>query len=63
MMVAERQREFGILVSIGMRRSTLAIVTMLENIILIMGGAIVGMAVVKPIQFYLNTTQLTLVDK
>ena len=61
MMVAERQREFGILVSIGMRRSTLAIVTMLENIILIMGGAIVGMAVVKPIQFYFkyNTIDLS----
>ena len=52
MMVAERQREFGILVSIGMKKTKLAFVTLLENIMLIMGGAIVGMAVVKPVQFY-----------
>jgi ABC-type lipoprotein release transport system permease subunit len=52
MMVAERQREFGILISIGMKRRTLALVTVLENLMLTMGGAITGMAVVKPIQFY-----------
>ena len=52
MMVAERQREFGILVSIGMRKSKLAVVTVLENLILTMGGAILGMALVKPVQFY-----------
>ncbi len=52
MMVAERQREFGILVSIGMRKSKLAIVTVLENIMLTMGGALLGMALVKPVQFY-----------
>lgn len=52
MMVAERQREFGILVSIGMRKSKLAIVTVMENIILTMGGALLGMAIVKPVQFY-----------
>ena len=52
MMVAERQREFGILVSIGMRKSKLAVVTVLENLILTMGGAVLGMALVKPVQFY-----------
>lgn len=52
MMVAERQREFGILVSIGMKKSKLAAVTVLENIILTLGGALVGMAAVKPVQFY-----------
>ena len=60
MMVAERKREFGILVSIGMRRSKLAVVTMVENIILIMGGALVGMAVVKPIQFYFKYNPIDL---
>ena len=60
MMVAERKREFGILVSIGMRRSKLAVVTMVENIILIMGGALVRMAVVKPIQFYFKYNPIDL---
>ena len=57
MMVSEREREFGILVSIGMRKSKLAFVTVLENLILTLGGAIVGMTLVKPVQFYLSTTQ------
>lgn len=52
MMVAEREREFGILVGIGMRKSKLAVVTVLENLLLTVGGAIVGMAIVKPVQFY-----------
>lgn len=52
MMVAERQREFGILVAVGMRKEKLAWVTVLENLLLTMGGAIVGMAIVKPVQYY-----------
>ena len=60
MMVAERQREFGILVSIGMKKTKLAFVTLLENIVLIMGGAIVGMAVVKPVQFYFKYNPIDL---
>lgn len=60
MMVAERQREFGILVSIGMKKTKLALVTLLENIMLIMGGAIVGMAVVKPVQFYFKYNPIDL---
>ena len=43
-----------------MRRSKLAVVTMVENIILIMGGALVGMAVVKPIQFYFKYNPIDL---
>lgn len=60
MMVAERQGEFGILVSIGMKKTKLAFVTLLENIMLIMGGAIVGMAVVKPVQFYFKYNPIDL---
>lgn len=60
MMVAERQREFGILVSIGMKKTKLAFVTLLENVMLIMGGAIVGMAVVKPVQFYFKYNPIDL---
>ena len=60
MMVAERQREFGTLVSIGMKKTKLAFVTLLENVMLIMGGAIVGMAVVKPVQFYFKYNPIDL---
>ena len=60
MMVAERQREFGILVSIGMRKSKLAVVTVMENLILTMGGALLGMAIVKPVQFYFKYNPIDL---
>jgi ABC-type lipoprotein release transport system permease subunit len=60
MMVSERQREFGILVSIGMRKTTLAFVTVLENLMLTLGGAIVGMALVKPVQFYFKYNPIDL---
>lgn len=60
MMVSEREREFGILVSIGMRKSKLAVVTVLENLMLTLGGAIVGMALVKPVQFYFKYNPIDL---
>ena len=56
MMVSEREREFGILVSIGMRKSKLAFVTVLENLILTLGGAIVGMALLSRSNFISSTT-------
>ena len=60
MMVSEREREFGILISIGMRKRTLAFITALENIILTLGGAVVGMAIVKPVQFYFKYNPIDL---
>jgi len=60
MMVSEREREFGILVSIGMRKTKLAFVTVLENLMLTLGGAIVGMALVKPVQFYFKYNPIDL---
>jgi len=60
MMVSEREREFGILVSIGMRKTKLALVTVLENLMLTLGGAFVGMAIVKPVQFYFKYNPIDL---
>jgi ABC-type lipoprotein release transport system permease subunit len=60
MMVSEREREFGILVSIGMRKTKLAFVTVLENLMLTLGGAFVGMALVKPVQFYFKYNPIDL---
>ena len=60
MMVSEREREFGILVSIGMRKTRLAFVTVLENLMLTLGGAFVGMALVKPVQFYFKYNPIDL---
>jgi len=60
MMVSEREREFGILVSIGMHKTKLALVTVLENLMLTLGGAFVGMAIVKPVQFYFKYNPIDL---
>jgi len=60
MMVSEREREFGILVSIGMRKTKLALVTVFENLMLTLGGAFVGMAIVKPVQFYFKYNPIDL---
>jgi len=60
MMVSEREREFGILVSIGMRKTKLALVTVLENLMLTLGGAFFGMAIVKPVQFYFKYNPIDL---
>ena len=60
MMVSEREREFGILVSIGMRKTKLALVTVFENLMLTLGGAFVGMAMVKPVQFYFKYNPIDL---
>lgn len=53
MMVKERQHEFGVLLSIGMKRKLLAFTTWMETIFLGMIGAIMGMVVSFPFVFYL----------
>lgn len=54
MMTAERKREMGILVSIGMKKGQLARVALLENTFLGLLGASLGVLIVRPIQWYLN---------
>lgn len=61
MMVSERSKEFGILVSIGMRKSKLILVTAIETIFVAFLGALVGIAGAIPFIYYLkfNPIELT----
>jgi len=54
MMTLERTREFGLLISLGMRRGKLLLVTTLEAILVSMIGAIAGLAVSIPIVLYFH---------
>jgi ABC-type lipoprotein release transport system permease subunit len=52
MMMAERRREFGMLVSIGMRKGRLARVVGLEMLLVGLLGVVAGVAASLPIVFY-----------
>lgn len=60
-MMIERQREFGMLISIGLKRRQLAIICFLETLMISFTGVIAGMLLAVPIViwFYLNPIQLT----
>lgn len=53
MMTAERVKEFGILISIGMKKSKLAFVTILETIFVSFIGVAAGVLISIPILLYL----------
>ncbi len=53
MMTTERTREFGVLVSVGMKRWKLIAVTSIETLFISMLGALAGVAVGIPILWYL----------
>jgi ABC-type lipoprotein release transport system permease subunit len=61
MMVSERAKEFGILVSVGMRKSKLILVTAIETIFVSFLGAVVGIVGAIPFVYYLkfNPIELT----
>jgi ABC-type lipoprotein release transport system permease subunit len=52
MMMAERRREFGMLVSIGMQKSKLAKVVSMEMLLIGLLGVVAGVAASLPIVFY-----------
>jgi ABC-type lipoprotein release transport system permease subunit len=54
MMVSERYKEFGILVSVGMRKWRLMIVTTIESIFVAFIGVIAGMIASFPVVYYLH---------
>jgi ABC-type lipoprotein release transport system permease subunit len=61
MMTAERTREFGILISVGMKKWRLSLVSFLESVFLSFIGVAAGVIVTIPILYYLylNPIQLT----
>lgn len=54
MMLSERNREFGVLVSIGMKRIKLAVMVWLETMLIVIAGAVIGIIGVLPISYYFN---------
>ncbi len=54
MMTTERLREFGVLISVGMKRWKLVTVTSMETIFISMIGALAGVLVGVPIIWYLS---------
>lgn len=54
MMFAERQREFGMLISLGMHKSKIALMVLMESITLTFAGALAGGALSLPFVLYFN---------
>jgi ABC-type lipoprotein release transport system permease subunit len=54
MMTTERSREFGVLLSVGMKRWKLIAVTTLETVIISMLGAMAGIVAGIPVLWYLH---------
>ena len=61
MMTAERTREFGILISVGMKKWRLSLVSLFESVLLSFIGVVAGVIVTIPLLYYmhLNPIQLT----
>lgn len=51
MMIAERRREFGVMISIGMQKSKLAVVLFIETLFIGLLGIVSGIAVSLPLLF------------
>ncbi len=60
MMTMERKFEFGVLVAIGMKKGKLSLVVVLENVLLSVLGALVGILVSLPIVIYLYKFPISL---
>ncbi len=60
MMVSERAKEFGILVSVGMRKWKLIMVTAIETILVSFLGAVLGILGAIPFIFYLKYNPIVL---
>jgi ABC-type lipoprotein release transport system permease subunit len=54
MMIAERKREFGVMVAIGMRKSKLILILVIEMLFMGIIGTAFGMLAVAPLIYYYN---------
>ncbi len=61
-MMYERLREFGILLSIGLKRTQLSAICLLETVFMSMIGVFCGVAVGYPIMYWLNRNPIPLKD-
>lgn len=60
MMLAERKREFGMLIAIGMKKSKLAYVVYLENLLMGVIGTAIGFVIAIPLVYYFHKTPIDL---
>lgn len=58
MMIAERRKEFGVLMSIGMQKTKLSIIVLIETILLGFVGVIAGIIVSIPITWYFSLSPI-----
>ncbi|NNC96081.1 MAG: ABC transporter permease [Chitinophagales bacterium] len=62
MMLAERMYEFGIMISIGMRKYKLAFIVWIEMVIMTLLGGIAGMLLAYPLLIYFNLRPIYMGD-
>jgi ABC-type lipoprotein release transport system permease subunit len=60
MMTAERTREFGILISIGLKKGKLALISFLESLFLTFIGVAAGVIISIPILYYFKQNPIEL---
>jgi ABC-type lipoprotein release transport system permease subunit len=60
MMTAERIKEFGVVISIGMQKSKLAVIVAIEMIYIGIIGIIIGMVAATPIIYYFHSNPIRL---
>lgn len=60
MMLAERKREFGVLVALGMKKTKLSALVYLENSIMALIGTSVGFLIAIPVIYYINQNPIVL---
>jgi ABC-type lipoprotein release transport system permease subunit len=60
MMTNERTREFGVIVSVGMQKSRLALILVLEMILIGLTGVLAGLAAAMPIMIYFKLNPMHL---
>lgn len=60
MMINERQYEFGVLLSIGLNRTKLTAIMLVEMVILAFMGVAAGALVAYPLQYYFNVNPIQL---
>jgi len=61
-MMYERLREFGILLSIGLKRTQLSAICLLETVFMSLLGVLCGVAIGYPIMYWLNRNPIPLKD-
>ncbi|HEX5624673.1 MAG TPA: FtsX-like permease family protein [Saprospiraceae bacterium] len=60
MMTAERQREFGMLIAIGMKKTKLSLMLVMETLALSLLGVLTGIAISLPVMVYWNRNPIRL---